>query len=178
MTQSSLPALTSYQKQMLGVIDRMIGQYGANPSVIYSPARRWGKSLASKMVTSNAIAGANPAMIIMDEFADEWKPLSVNELRPKPKLEALGPEVVLDDPKWPGSRIEVWRKETDKRDPRNPNPKAGRIVSYEIRGEHAENERQLHTLDQARARAQMLHERAIKRVRRQMQTDNPMFGRF
>ncbi|AGC36148.1 hypothetical protein B7L88_gp140 [Rhizobium phage RHEph10] len=183
MANTSLPAkLTDLQQHMLSMVDHMLKQYGQPGSTsIFSPARRHGKSLAMKAITTNAVAGLNPTMITVDEWTSVFnEPVSASELTSVliPEFKAVGPEVTLDDPKWPGSRIEIWRKETEKRDPRHPNPKAGRIVRYEIRGEHAEGERELHSLDVARRRAQMLHERAIKRIQRQMQAANPMFGRF
>ncbi|TDW20474.1 hypothetical protein EV128_125104 [Rhizobium azibense] len=169
---TALPELTDYQKQMLASIQPMINAYRSRKGVLSSSQRR-GKSAYTNTVTSQA-RGKEITQIWVDEYdyvvADELK--SVLSPKVRPDLEE-----VIDDPKWPGSRIEIWRKETDRRDPRNPNPKAGRIIKYEIRGEFCIRE-EIQGLMFAKQRAQHLHEIAVKKVQDMMRAANPLFGRF
>ncbi|QIG75717.1 hypothetical protein EVC20_146 [Rhizobium phage RHph_Y2_17_1] len=159
MANTSLPALTSYQKDLLAMIDPMIASYGRQKFAI--PGRRGGKSVAAEEI--HRIIGHTITRIWVDDIE---------------RASALKPEVVLDDPKWPDSRVEVWRKEIEKSSPRNPNPKAGRIVSFELRGKCVTGRREFSSLDEARLQAQMLHDRDVIRSLREMQAANPMFGRF
>ncbi|QIG69175.1 hypothetical protein EVB78_141 [Rhizobium phage RHph_N1_15] len=159
MANTSLPALTSYQKDLLAMIDPMIAAYGKQRFAI--PGRRGGKTAAAEEI--HHIIGQTITRIWVDDIE---------------RAAALKPEVVLDDPKWPAARVEIWRKEIEKRDPRNPNPKAGRIVSFELRGKCVTGQREFSSLDAAQMQAKMLHNRAILRSLREMQAANPMFGRF
>jgi hypothetical protein len=178
--------LQPYQIEMLRNVDTMMDRFKDSRLSMFSlGGRRQGKSMAMKMpVTTSTIAGNEITSIIFDEMADAYTnaAITIDSLtkafsRGEPVLGALGPEVVLDDPKWPGSRVEIWRKETDKRDPRHPNPKAGRITRYEIKGDIAMAE----TVDGyefARQRAQHLHDDLVLEIKRQRQKENPLFGRF
>jgi hypothetical protein len=171
---------------MLRNVDTMMDRFKDSRLSMFSlGGRRQGKSMAMKMpVTTSAIAGNEITSVIFDEMADAYAnaAITIDSFTSaltygEPFLDALGPEVVIDDPKWPGSRVEIWRKETEKRDPRHPNPKAGRITRYEIKGDTA----MVETVDGyefARQRAQHLHDDLVLKIKRQRQKENPLFGRF
>jgi hypothetical protein len=176
--------LQPYQIEMLRSVDTMMDRFKDSRLSMFSlGGRRQGKSMAMKMpVTTSAIAGNEITSVIFDEMADAYAAITIDSLTKtfswgEPALGALGPEVVLDDPKWPGSRVEIWRKEIDKRDPRNPNTKAGRITRYEIKGD-IEMVETVDGYEFARKRAQHLHDDLILEIKRQRQKENPLFGRF
>jgi hypothetical protein len=178
--------LLPYQVEMLKSVDVMMDRFKRSGlSAFNHGGRRHGKSAFMKMATTNStIAGNEITSITFDEMADAYAEaaISIDSLTKafswgEPGLGALEPEVVIDDPRWPGSRVEVWRKETDKRDPRHPNPKAGRITRYEIKGD-IEMVETVDGYEFARQRAQHLHDDLVLKIKRQRQKENPLFGRF
>jgi hypothetical protein len=77
MAQSELK---DHQKRMLAEIEPMINQYGnRRGTMIFSSARRSGKSQAARMV-ADTLAGTNPKIIIMDELTL----ISINEYETHP----------------------------------------------------------------------------------------------
>ncbi|OCP21964.1 MULTISPECIES: hypothetical protein [unclassified Ensifer] len=161
--------LNNFQKQMLSSVDAYISKFG---HLHYSLPRRHGKSRSAQITTANAtlrgVSAENSIQILLDDLG--WSP-------PVPRKPALGPEHVFDNPQWPGSRIEVWRLDKTKRDPRHPNPAAGTITQYEIRDENGKLET-VSGLNLAVARAEHLHELAIAEAQEKMRQLNPNFGRF
>ncbi|MBX4911464.1 hypothetical protein HJA82_29560 [Rhizobium bangladeshense] len=168
--------LTAFQQSMLNSIDAMIstfGEDGFRTRLAMNPYyRQAGKSQTLRNYTG--LTGATTSQI----GTDELKVIGWNDLSFSQEIDVLGPEVVLDDPKWPGSRVEVWRKEIDKRDPRNPNPKAGRIVRYEVKGDMMGMAEEFSRLEDAEKRAKELHARAVRKAVAAARADNPNFGRF
>lgn len=174
----------------LGRVQSMMDQYASLRSVSFG--NRKGKSVSTQMVT-NAVAGVKSSSAILDEISQLTKAMSslgrsmsisqvvIDEfngwVRPK-SADPLGREIVIDDPKWPGSRVEIWRKEMDKRHPRNPNPRAGAIVRYELKGEMLGIAEEFSSLEAARERATELHRRTVEKAKHQMRAINPNFGRF
>lgn len=136
-------------------------------------ARRHGKTQAmQREAVTTTLAGNEASVITVDEVVrwTEWTKL-LNE-------PVLGPEASFDDKRWPGCRIEVWCSKIDKRDPRNPNPKAGPVKRYEVRGESLGLIETFTDLTKAKALAKATHERLVKEAQREAFGGNPLFGRF
>ncbi|WP_276122655.1 hypothetical protein [Pararhizobium qamdonense] len=172
--------LIKKEHDWLSQIQPMMNRYADERLVTYQmPARRHGKSQAPP-VTRSTLAGTKPTIAILDEMSRVMNStkLSIDEFsRVLAPISVLGPELVYKDSKWPGSRVEVWLVEVDKRDPRNPNPQAGKTARYEVRGERAVVET-FRSLEEADRRAQGLHQIAVRQVQQEMRQANPNFGRF
>ncbi len=167
----SFPDLRDYQKVALGSIEDMMDAYVS--------IRR-----QRNTVSRSATASAMTVDSVRHQLADIIETVQLQGLNPsimwvdEAGYSLPAPEVVFDDKNWPDARIEVWRKDIDKRDPRHPNPHAGRIIAYEIRGESMLQPEIHQGLHLAKMRARVLHEAAIKAAQAKMRAANPNFGRF
>lgn len=188
----------------LNKVDEMLEEYRPIRQILSTPSMRRGKSMSAALasaipmrkelntVTSQvaaangmqkadvlkamaqAIQTMNSAVVgkeALTYWLDEYDPLSQSK-----KLTS-GPAATFDDPKFEGSRVEVWRVELSGRDPRNPNPQAGSIVTYEVRCEQRVTER-VSGLESAKTRASELHKELIEEITANFLERNPRFGLF
>jgi len=88
--------------------------------------------------------------------------------------------LVLEDKRFPETRVEVHCEEESKKDPRNPNPKAKPRKLFVIyTGENADKKfGSGQSLERIVARARGLHEANVKKRLSEMSAADPAFGMF
>ncbi|MER9496294.1 hypothetical protein NKI86_31520 [Mesorhizobium sp. M0320] len=137
--------------------------------LIYEPARRWGKTLATQQLTQaksrGPISGAEYQMYRFDEW-------------PTMNWSLRGEVAKFDDPKIPAATITIYEETLDKDHPRNPNPQAGPLKVFQVYNEKRKIGQPFRTLPLAKAKAKNLHQRLVDAIIETRQKANPLYGMF
>jgi hypothetical protein len=120
---------------------------------------------------------ADECMVVVDEYENFAGIRLVGEkIRVSP---SLGPELVLEDPRFPAARVEVWAGHCQKNDPQHPNPDMGPIRSYGVFVPEAEKwSRHIFNWAIAEAKAKSMHKAIVKRLLAEQVANQPTFGMF
>jgi hypothetical protein len=102
---------------------------------------------------------------------DEWSGLDTFPIR-RPAV------AVYENAAFPEAKVFVYENWTESRDPKNPNPSAGRQRIYKIVTNGRQVPTDFYSLAMAQHQAEGLHERLVAGLLEDKRKSQPNFGRF